>query len=139
VVLKPEALRARLLKLEEVIAGLVELADAQPHAGIRETWAVERGLHLAAEVVFDIGNHVLSAQFGVSATDYEDILEQMARKAVISGALRARLQGLGGFRNLLVHNYLRLDPQRVREKLTTAEADFTDFALEIRRWLESTG
>lgn len=136
-VLKPEALRARILKLEEVVAGLVELADTTPGAGVRDAWAVERGLQLAAEIAFDTGNHILSAHFGVSATDYEDILEQLARRTVISAELRERLRGLGGFRNLLVHHYLRLDPGRVRDRLRAAPDDFTDFAREIARWLDS--
>jgi hypothetical protein len=41
-----------------------------------------------------------------------------------------------GFRNILVHDYLRLDPDRVEEALDKAPEDFDDFARVIRRWLE---
>jgi len=36
----------------------------------RDAWARERGLQLGAEIVLDVGNHILSAHFGVSAQDY---------------------------------------------------------------------
>lgn len=67
-------------------------------------WAVERGLHLGAELLFDIGNHILSARYGISPRDYRDIIEQLAQQRILEPALHARLQGLAGFRNILVHD-----------------------------------
>lgn len=43
-------------------------------------------------------------------------------------SIQARLRGLGGFRNLLVHGYLRLDPEKVAAHLGQAPA--------IRGWLQ---
>jgi uncharacterized protein YutE (UPF0331/DUF86 family) len=138
VVLRPEAIRERLLKLEEVISRLEELGRLDPVAvrtSFRDAWAVERGLQLAAEVVFDVGNHILSGHFGVSAQDYEDIIAQLGAHGVLEPALRDRLKGLGGFRNVLVHGYLRVDPERVAEYLATAPTRFADFARAVRAWL----
>lgn len=140
-VLRPEAVRQRLLRLEEVVSRLEELARLEPQApgrDFRSAWAAERGLQLGAEICFDVGNHILSAHFGVSPQDYEDIIVQLASHGVIDDRLRDRLKGLGGFRNILVHGYLRLDPDRVARSLTTAPADFTDFAGAVRGWLAAT-
>src|SRR3989442_14736497 len=74
IVLRPEAVRERLLRLEEALSRREELRrlDARaPREGFREVWAVERGLQLGAEIVLDVGNSILSAHFGVSAQDYE--------------------------------------------------------------------
>jgi uncharacterized protein YutE (UPF0331/DUF86 family) len=139
VVLKPEALRARLLELEEAISRLEELRAqaAAAETDFRIRWAIERGLLLGSQIIFDVGNHVLSAHFGVAARDYEDILEQLARQGVLPGPVRESLRGLGGFRNLLAHDYLRLDPAEVRRHLEQAPQRFTAFALAVRRWLET--
>jgi uncharacterized protein YutE (UPF0331/DUF86 family) len=131
--------RARLLKLEEVISRLEDIARAgvaMPSATFRDAWAAERGLQLGAEIVLDVGNHVLSAHFGVSAEDHEDVIAQLERCGVIDHELRERLKGLGGFRNILVHDYLRLDPERVATQLTRAPRDFSDFAAALRVWLD---
>ncbi|RMH18250.1 MAG: DUF86 domain-containing protein [Acidobacteria bacterium] len=137
-VLKPDSIVARLLKLEEVISGLEELR-AEHRAGLprnlRDLWSIERGLQLGAEILLDVGNHVLSASFGITAEDYEDILEQLARRRVIGAELYGRLKGLGGFRNVLVHMYLRIDPERVAQALDTAPELFTAFAAAVRAWL----
>lgn len=136
--LKAESIQARLLKLEEVVSHLEvlgRLTAEEIRGDFRNAWSVERGLQLGAEVLFDLGNHLLSAHFGASAEDYEDILVQLERHGVLGTDLARRLQGLGGFRNILVHAYLRLDPQQVEENLRKAPAVFSDFAAAIRRWL----
>lgn len=135
-VLRPESVRSRLRKLEEVLSELERIA---PEAGssVRDEWAVERGLQLAAETLFDVGNHILTAHFGVSAEDYEDVLEQLARRNVIPQALREKFRGLGGFRNLLVHDYLRVDPVRVRDFAGRAPAEFAEFARSVEDWIAS--
>jgi uncharacterized protein YutE (UPF0331/DUF86 family) len=141
VVLRPEALRERLLKLEEIISRLRDAAQTERsalRANFRDAWVAERGLQLGAEVIFDIGNHILSAHFGVSPKDYEDIVAQLAHHGVIDDGLRARLKGLGGFRNVLVHGYLRVDPDRVADYLAKAPSDFSEFASQVRDWLVRT-
>lgn len=137
-VLRPEALRERLLKLEEVIARLEQMRALDPttlRVNFRDAWAAERGLQLGAETIFDIGNHILSAHFGASAHDYEDIIVQLGARGVIGDDLRLRLKGLGGFRNVIVHGYLRVDHDRVAEYLAKAPEEFAELARAVRLWL----
>lgn len=140
-VLRPDSVRERLLKLEEIVSHLETLGprDGRSLGGsVAAAWSVERGLQLGAEVVLDIGNHILSAHFGVTAKDYEDIIAQLATHGVVDREVRNRLRGLGGFRNILVHGYLRIDPERIADHLTKAPRDFTEFARQVRAWLERT-
>ena len=139
-VLRPDAIRQRLLRLEEVVSGLEALGDAAAAGAAddrRQRWAVERGLQVGAEVVLDVGNHILSAHFGESAQDYEDIIARLGARGVIASSLREELKGLGGFRNILVHGYLQLDPIRVAEALQAAPGRFSRFATAVRGWLDA--
>ena len=139
-VLRPDTIRERLLKLEEVVSNLEAIGSLDAKAlrqGFRNAWLAERGLQIGAEAVLDIGNHILSAHFGLAAKDYEDIIAQLAARGVIDEAIQRRLTGLGGFRNILVHGYLRVDPERVADHLAKAPDDFTAFAGAIRDWLET--
>ena len=140
-VLRPDAVRERIARLEEIVSRLEQLQRQPPRAtpgDFRDAWAAERGLQLGAEIVFDLGNHILSAHFGVSARDYEDIIVQLAATGVIDATLQQRLTGLGGFRNILVHGYLRIDPARVAEHLARAPSDFSALARAVRVWLDRT-
>lgn len=138
-VLRVDTVENRLLRLETVISELMRLASADPEVfreSLSEMWKVERGLQIGAELLFDIGTHILVAQFGVSPQEYRDIFEGLARQKVISRSLAERLRGLAGFRNILVHSYMDLDPARVLDNLERAPKDFSEFAREIRDWLE---
>lgn len=141
-VLRPESLRQRLLRLEDVVTQLSQLPldfATGTEVDVPSAWAVERGLQLAAEIVLDVGNHILSAHFGVSAKDHEDVLHRLGEVGLLGDDLAARLKGLGGFRNLLVHDYLELDRRQVADLARRAPRDFSDFALTVRRWLEGLG
>ena len=47
--------------------------------------------------------------------------------------------GSSGFRNILVHGYLKVDPQRVEAYLAAAPDRFSEFSRDIRQWLEALG
>ena len=57
---------------------------------------------------------------------------------MIGAPLREELKGLGGFRNILVHGYLRVDPDRVARSLQVSRTRFSEFARAVRAWLEKT-
>ncbi len=48
-------------------------------------------------------------------------------------------RGLGGFRKLLVHDYLRVDPARVATYLREELGVFEEFADQIERFVGGTG
>jgi uncharacterized protein YutE (UPF0331/DUF86 family) len=49
-----------------------------------------------------------------------------------------RLSRLAGFRNVLVHEYAKVDPSEVYRNLREGLADFDQFAEYVRRFLEAT-
>ena len=141
-VLRPEAIRDRLAKLEEVISRLESLRDIERdvfRSDFRNMWLAERGLELGAQSILDIGNHILAGHFGESAREYEEILGRLGARQVLSAGLTSRLRGLGGFRNILVHGYLTIDQDKVFDALRRSGQDFTDFQAEILEWLSSIG
>jgi len=138
-VLKKETIYARLNKLEEVLAilrekGSVSLEEYKRDVNLQ--WTIERGLELAASIILDIGNHILAGAFKISVDEYEQILERLAKKGVITSELYEKLRGLGGFRNVLVHGYLDLDPNLVYAHYAKALQVFPQFIAEIEAWIQ---
>lgn len=136
--LRRRSVEARLRKLHAVSQRLKRYRERGPESLRSDSdlqWLVERGLHLGCEIVLDVGNHVLAGAFGRAPESYEQILDALATEGVLSPGLRAELKGMGGFRNVLVHGYLDLDPERVLENLAKAPEQFESYAAEIHRWL----
>jgi len=73
----------------------------------------ERNLHLAIECLLDIGNHVISDRGYPRPDSYADIFRILREKGEIPADLYRDIEGMAAFRNLLVHDYLRLDRQKV--------------------------
>lgn len=99
-------------------------------------WIVERGLLNAAGLVFDIADHLLSGHFGHHSETYQASLDGLYEEHVIARDLHEDLEGLGGFRNLLVHEYLELDSAEVHQHLQAAFRVFPRFASAVLAWLE---
>jgi uncharacterized protein YutE (UPF0331/DUF86 family) len=138
VTLRPRSVEGRLRRLQHVVRRLRHyraLARADIEGNQDLEWALERGLHLGCEILLDVGNHVLAGAFGRTADSYEEILSALADEGVLSAALRQALTGLGGFRNVLVHDYLDLDMDRVFDVLQRAPEQFEAFAAELHAWL----
>ena len=138
-VFKRESVTERLKRLEEVLAKLRERAGITFEEFREDTdvqWIIERGLEIASSAILDIGNHILAGAYQTSVEEYEQILEKLQEKRVISGDLYRELRGLGGFRNILVHGYLSLDLELVYEHYKKALDTFPRFIGEIERWLE---
>lgn len=95
-----------------------------------EAWIVERGLQLCAQNVLDVATH-LAASSGHEVRDYASAIDALARTGALSSELTARLRGLAGFRNVLVHGYLQLDLARVHHFLNHGLDDFVEFAHAI--------
>jgi uncharacterized protein YutE (UPF0331/DUF86 family) len=139
-VLSKEVIKERLKHLLEILQNLKEL-QSLPEVDFLSTyrnyWLAERGLQLAAETVFDIGNHILSGYFQVAPQDYESVLDSLLEKKVISQGLRKKFKGLGGFRNILVHEYISIDRAKLFHELKRGLGDFDTFIEEILDWTKS--
>lgn len=138
-VFKEQSVRERLKRLEEVIGRLSRHRGRplEEYLGdVEKQWFVERGFILAAECIVDISSHILSGKFGIQPMDHEDAIRKMGQEGIISDSLTGRLRGLGGFRNLLVHDYLKIDAARVHEYLNGHLDTLRDFATEVTVWLE---
>lgn len=135
-VVREEALAERLALLRSTVIRL-QAAAARQLDDEWDEWALERGLQLAAQALFDVGNHVLAGAFALRPKDYGEVAPELMRRGVIGSALEQRLRGLAGFRNLLVHEYIAVDPVRVRELLQTKLGDFIEFADSVEAWLQA--
>ncbi|MEW6232652.1 MAG: HepT-like ribonuclease domain-containing protein [Chloroflexota bacterium] len=138
-VLRREAIEERLKELDEILQELGKYRDITWEvfrADLSQRWIIERGLIAAASVIFDIADHILAGHFGFYAEAYEESLGSLRDREVISEGLYGRIRGLGGFRNILIHRYLGIDPHEVFENFHKSLEVFPRFAQEVLAWLD---
>ena len=134
-----EAIIARLDKLDEYGKILKELQKASRSEFITDYHLyglAERYLQLSIECLLDIGRLIITG-LGLRKPDrHQDIVEILWEAGVISSDLASRLQGIAGFRNILVHDYLKINRDLVYENLQKGVVDLEDFSQQIAKLLK---
>jgi uncharacterized protein YutE (UPF0331/DUF86 family) len=136
VVIRAEVVRRKLQEIEEAVAYLRSWDVRQEMLAQNRQlrWAVERGLQVAAEALFDTGAHILAAEFQETVDEYREIPTRLLARGVISAATAERLKGLAGFRNVLVHDYAEIDLSRVLAGVERL-GDFDAFVADVAGFL----
>lgn len=98
----------------------------------------ERYLHLACECVLDIAHHVIAESGYRQPESYRDAIEVLRERGLLDSSLAERLKMWVGFRNVLVHFYLRLDHARVYDAIRNDLSDLYAFARAMAKLLEET-
>lgn len=104
-----ESLNKRLEKLREYAADINEFGSVPFEVYVKDKktkYSVERLLLLISENVLDFLDHILSSTHGVVSDSYEEIILNAYRKGLLDDDLYGKLKGLGGFRNIIAHEYL---------------------------------
>ena len=139
--LDEQAILSRLAALDEnlrLLAPFTELDVTSFTTDPRNYGSAERFLQLAIESVFDIGTHCISALSLRRPATYGEIIPILAEATLISQDTARELTSMAGFRNLLVHDYTRLDRARVHAFIATRLDGLRHFASDIAKYIESS-
>jgi uncharacterized protein YutE (UPF0331/DUF86 family) len=134
---RPEVVRSKLLAIAEAVSRLASwlpIPVERLEHDVMLRWAVEHGLHIAAEALFDAGTNILAGEFHERPDEYREIPLRLFARRVISDATAKRLESLAGFRNVLVHDYAVVDIRRLHAGLERLD-DFEAFVADVEDWL----
>jgi uncharacterized protein YutE (UPF0331/DUF86 family) len=98
--------------------------------------AVERALQVAVEVCLDIGRRIIALEGFRYPENNQDVFRVLAEEGVVPADLLPTLLEMARFRNLIVHDYARIDDARVYGILKKRLGDFDAFAEMVRAYLE---
>jgi uncharacterized protein YutE (UPF0331/DUF86 family) len=132
--------RRHLIAIDEAVQELRRLREAAPSldADRSKRWAVERGLQLCAQNSLDVATH-LAASAGRDVPDYASAIDRLVDLGALPARFAARFRAVAGFRNVVVHGYLEIDPEILRQLLNERLEDFAEFAALVDRYLASAG
>ena len=101
---------------------------------IRRT--VERTLQLAAQSSLDIGQHIIAREGFRTPDDNSDVFAVLGEEGIIPEALRPELVQMARFRNLIVHDYARIDDRIVYAVLKERLTVFDRYAQAVVDYLD---
>lgn len=119
---KKAVLEARLERVREYLDILDSVLKFDERIFLSDPFiysTAERNLHLIIEALIDIGNHVISDRGYPKPETYAEVFRILRDRDVISENLFNQIDGMTSFRNLLVHDYLKIDRKQIYQLLKT--------------------
>ena len=125
-----------LAKIDELEGYLRELEQVKPasfeeYKKIEKKRSCERLLQLSIECMIDICALVVTGLRLGLPSEEDDLFERLEQAGIISPLMKETLRKMKAFRNILVHEYGRIDDQLVYEVLQNKLEDFDTFKRKI--------
>lgn len=125
---KKELLLSRFEKLDDYLKILTKMQKYSLEEFLEEPeryGSAERFLQLAIEVLNDIGNHIISDLKLGKVNWYSDIPDILCEHKTISPKIQQLWIKMIGCRNVIVHDYIKLDRSLIHQVINQNLSDFT--------------
>ena len=129
-----------LAKLDELDGYLRELRAVAPerfedYRRTEKRRSCERLIQISLEAVIDVCSLLVAGlRLGLPAEE-DDLFEKLARQGAVSASMAATLRRMKGLRNLLVHEYGRVNDEIVFETVRSRLGEFDAFKSEVLAFL----
>lgn len=94
--------------------------------------AVERYLYLLSQATIDLAEAIISYKGFRKPTTYSEAFDILKDETILFPDLADRLVKMTGFRNLIAHDYERIDFSIIYDVLTNHLCDVEDFLVQVR-------
>ncbi len=124
----------KLAEMEVYLGQLKEFSGISVTA-YKKDWKtqriVERTLQILIELCIDISNHIISDREMRLPTGYADSFKVLMESRIISKSLSSSMEKMAKFRNIVVHQYEKIDPAIVVTIMHKNLKDFDKFKQAI--------
>ena len=132
-----DLVRKRLAFIETCLRELAELSDSRRvEHDVRERRFVEHTLQIAIQATLDVASHIVASDRLGEPTSNQSLFQILERAGWVIPELASELRAMAGFRNVLVHGYVAVDPAIVRDVLVRRLGDIEAFVQSIRARLD---
>lgn len=130
------------LKIKELQKNLILLKMAS--AGINKEnlkedmikyWGIERGLHISIECIIDISNIIVSYLDIEKPDTYRETILNLGKESILPAQFAKQIANMVSFRNILVHDYMKIDEDIIIDIMQNHLDDFALFINYITKWI----
>lgn len=98
-------------------------------------WGIERGIQISIECVLDISNIIISVLDIEKPDTYREVVLSLGKNKVLPLSFSKEISNMISFRNILVHDYTKVDEKIIIDILHNHLDDFTKFVKHINKWI----
>lgn len=99
-------------------------------------WGIERGIQICIECVLDISNVIISTLDIEKPDTYKECILVLGNEDIIPQRFAKQISNMVSFRNILVHDYMKIDEEIIINVLKNNLDDFAKFMNYINKWIK---
>lgn len=135
-----ERIQKRFKEIEERLKFLKESARIDKTKFLtdhRIATSTERDLEIVIQACLDIADHLI-AKLGLELPkkDRKETFSILARNKIISHGLVSKLTAMAGQRNILIHEYLEVEREKIYQTINEDLSDIVKFVQAIQKYLD---
>lgn len=136
----PNEKLADFLNIMEQACTRLEKYQSLPVKEYDESWEIqdiiERELQQGIQASMDAAMRLITLKNYGHPDDHKGLFDILVQNRIISYEFSDKMKDLVGFRNILVHEYFRVDPRKVYEHLRSDPPIIREFAKYLVEFLE---
>ena len=136
--INPVIIKERLQEIDEnlkILAKLKKLSREKFTSNPEIFKLAERCLEINIQALLDICHHIIAAENLMRPRDNKHALEIIAAQKIIPCNFAKRIKPMVGLRNILVHEYIKVDPKKTYRHLQELD-NFRTFQKHIVKFLQ---
>jgi len=98
-------------------------------------WGIERGVQISIECVLDISNIIISTMDIEKPDTYRECILILGKEDILPKKMAKEIANMVSFRNILVHDYMKVDEKIMVSILKNHLDDFAKFMNYINNWI----
>lgn len=137
--INPEIIKERLQEMDEnlkILAELKELYKEKFKSDPKIFKLAEYCLQISIQALLDICQYIIAANSWRRPRDNQEVIKIIAANNIIPQDFAKRILPMAGLRNILVHDYLKIDLDKIYQHLQNLQ-DFRTFQKHIIAYLKN--
>ena len=112
-------------------------SDKEILAGKHNIKSLKYSIIIITEAIGSSLQHILAKEHNIVINGFSEAVNKAKNENLLTSSLIDRLLPFIRFRNMLVHQYWKIDDQKFLQQLRTGQADFKQFIREISACLSN--
>lgn len=134
-----ELIRRKLSRLTMYLDKLAPIAKHTFNEYLSDFYlksSTERMVQLIVECASDINNHVVVEAGNRPPEDYTSSFIKAAEAGLITRELADKIKGSAGMRNIIVHEYMDIDDEKIYKTIPLALTDYKEYIKQVDLFLD---
>ncbi len=136
-----ESIESKLFRLKEITKTLEEARVYSKEKFLADKLIADSSmfnLMIGITIILDLGQHLLTRYAQRAAKEYKEVITMLGEEEIISREFAAANLDMAKFRNLMVHDYDKIDEALVYDYISKAPDVFRQFAKYYLDFVEKT-